>query len=54
MENLIWANCIKQTTAIVAFASLAVIFETWWVSLFSVLFLSSVLPEPRIEKGATH
>lgn len=54
MESLIWANCIKQTTAIIAFAFLAMTFEAWWISLFSVLFLSSVLPPAKEEKGEPH
>ncbi len=40
MSNVAIAMLISNTVKVAIFAMLAVVFESWWIVLFSILFLS--------------
>lgn len=48
-ENLILmiAVLFKNMIVIISFVVLAIVFNTWWISLFSLLFLTTI---EKIEK----
>jgi hypothetical protein len=39
-KNLIWAWAIKNSVAILAWTTLAITFDKWWIALFGILFMS--------------
>ena len=39
---MIWAWAIKNSICIICWTALAVIFNKWWIALFSFLFMSSL------------
>ena len=41
-KNLIWAWAIKNSIAIIAWVTLAIIFNKWWIALFGLLFMSDL------------
>ena len=41
-KNLVWAWAIKNIVAILAWMTLAIIFNKWWIALFGILFTSSL------------
>ena len=46
-KNIVWAWVIKNCAAIFAWATLAVVFNEWWIALFALLFMSSLHQTPR-------
>lgn len=46
-KNFIWAWAFKNIVAIVAWAALAILFNKWWIALFSLLFISSIKTETK-------
>ncbi len=44
-KNFIWA--FKNIVAIVAWTVLAILFNKWWIALFSLLFISSIKIETK-------
>lgn len=38
-KSLIWALAVKNSCAIFAWATLAVVFNRWWLALFALLFM---------------
>lgn len=51
-ENLILmiAVLLKNTIVTISFVVLAIVFNTWWISLFSLLFLTTIEKKVKIEK----
>lgn len=41
-KSFIWAWAIKNIVAIIAWTALAILFDKWWIALFSLLFISSI------------
>ena len=41
-KHLIWAWAIKNSVVILAWNALAIIFNKWWIALFSILFISGI------------
>ena len=41
-KSVHWAWAIKNSICIICFTALAIIFNKWWIVLFSALFMSSV------------
>lgn len=46
-KSFIWAWAFKNIVAIVAWAVLAILFNKWWIALFSLLFISSIKTETK-------
>lgn len=38
--------CIKNVVVVICFTILAIIFDTWWIALFSALFMSDYKETP--------
>lgn len=51
-ENLILmiAVLLKNIIVTISFVVLAIVFNTWWISLFSLLFLTTIEKKVKIEK----
>lgn len=51
-ENLILmiAVLLKNLIVTISFVVLAIVFNTWWISLFSLLFLTTIEKKVKIEK----
>ena len=41
-KNIIWAWAIKNSICVICWTVLAIVFNKWWVSLFGLLFMSSI------------
>ena len=41
-KDVLWAWVIKNSIAVLTWATLAVVFNKWWIALFAILFLSSL------------
>lgn len=41
-KSFIWAWAFKNIIAIIAWTALAILFDKWWIALFSLLFISSI------------
>jgi hypothetical protein len=41
-KTMIWAWTIKNSVAIIAWTTIAIIFGKWWIALFGLLFLSDL------------
>lgn len=41
-KNLIWAWAIKNSIVVIAWTTLAIVFNKWWIALFAVLFMNSL------------
>lgn len=41
-KSFIWAWVFKNIIAILAWATLAILFNKWWIALFALLFVSSI------------
>ena len=39
-KDILWAWVIKNSVALLAWVALAVVFNKWWIALFSILFMS--------------
>lgn len=37
-KNILWAWVVKNSIAILAWTTLAVVFNKWWIALFAMLF----------------
>ena len=46
-KNFVWAWAFKNIIAILAWTVLAILFNKWWVALFSLLFISSIKTETK-------
>ena len=44
-KNIWWAWAIKNSICTICWVILAIVFNKWWIALFSVLFLSSLTTE---------
>ena len=42
IKSVYWAWAIKNSICVVAWVVLAVMFNKWWIALFSVLFMSDL------------
>lgn len=41
-KHAFWAVSIKNSICIIAFTVLSIVFEKWWIVLFSALFFSGL------------
>ena len=41
-KDILWAWVIKNSVALLAWVALAVVFNKWWIALFSILFMSGL------------
>lgn len=41
-KHMYWAWAIKNSICVICWAVLAIIFNTWWIALFGLLFMTSV------------
>lgn len=41
-KTLIWAWAIKNSVCVICWTTLAIIFNTWWIALFGLLFMSDL------------
>lgn len=41
-KDILWAWVVKNSIAILAWTTLAVVFNQWWIALFAVLFMSGL------------
>lgn len=41
-KSFIWAWVFKNIIAILAWVTLAILFNKWWIALFALLFVSSI------------
>jgi hypothetical protein len=41
-KNLIWAWAIKNIVDVLAWVALAIVFNKWWIALFTILFVSGL------------
>lgn len=48
------AILVSDVIMVVVFAVLAVLFRHWWISLFSILFLTTNKKEKNKEEGKDH
>lgn len=39
-KDIVWAWAVNNSAAIFAWATLAVVFNKWWIALFALLFMS--------------
>ena len=39
-KDIFWSQTIQNSCAIFAFATLAVVFDRWWIALFALLFIN--------------
>lgn len=46
-KSFIWAWAFKNIVAIIAWTALAILFNKWWIALFSLLFISSIKTETK-------
>lgn len=42
-KNLEWAWAIKNSVCVICWTALAIVFDRWWIALFAILFLSSLI-----------
>jgi hypothetical protein len=45
-----WAWAIKNSICTICWVVLAIVFNKWWIALFSLLFLSSLQSSPQTKK----
>ena len=43
---MIWACVIQNSICVICCTALAIVFDKWWLILFSILFLSSIVQKP--------
>lgn len=41
-KNFIWTLMVKNIVAVLSWATLAILFNKWWVALFALLFVSNI------------
>ena len=41
-KNIFWPWALKNCCVILVWATLAVVFDKWWIALFAVLFMSGM------------
>ena len=41
-KNIIWAWAIKNSITIIAWTTLAIVFNKWWIAIFAILFMSGL------------
>lgn len=41
-KDIVWALAVNNSVAVLAWATLAVVFNKWWIALFALLFMSGV------------
>lgn len=46
-KNAFWAACIANSVAFICWTVIAVVFDKWWLMLFSLLFFTSTKAEIR-------
>ena len=39
-KDLIWAITIKNSICVICWVALAIVFNKWWIALFSILFFN--------------
>lgn len=49
-KNFLWALAIKNSICVICWAVLAIVFNKWWIALFSLLFLSSLQSSLQTKK----
>ena len=46
-KNIYWAWAIKNSICVICWIALAMVFDRWWIALFSLLFISSIEMSPK-------
>lgn len=46
-KDILWAWVIKNIVVVLAWATLAIIFNKWWIALFSILFMNGLQTKYR-------
>ena len=41
-KHIIWAWAIKNSIVVIAWTTLAIVFNKWWIAFFSILFLNGL------------
>lgn len=49
-KSAYWAWAIKNSICVVAWVTLAIMFNKWWIALFSVLFMSDLKTHPATQQ----
>ena len=53
-DSYVWACAVKNSVALICWASLAIIFDQWWILFFAIMFQSSMRSEPSRKKEKDH
>lgn len=46
-KDILWAWVVKNIVVVLAWAILAIIFNKWWIALFSILFVNGLQTKYR-------
>lgn len=49
-KSAYWAWAIKNSVCVICWVVLAIMFNKWWIALFSVLFMSDLKSHPAIQQ----
>lgn len=41
-KNILWAWSIKNSVCLICWTTLAIVFDKWWIALFSVFFMNEL------------
>ena len=49
-NSIWWSVAMKNTICVMCFTALAIIFNKWWIALFSILLMTEVKVKGQVDK----